>query len=232
MKAELTAYLLGNLPEDRRETVAALLFTQPDLVTEMEALEVDLIDRFARGELGAAEAQNVRARLLSSEYGMDQLRVAEGFAAQARKRQKTQSRVRICAAIVACAMVLAGGAFTYTARQKAAPPTVSTAVIVLPLSTVRGDAHVAQIHAPQIHTPQIHTPQGEAVRFAFNGTEEFPAGSVAYVHTPDRGELQLPIRTVDRSFSLGAAPPAPGRYEWEVNAGRTLIAAGEFDLLP
>ena len=227
MKAELTAYLLGNLPEDRRETVAALLFTQPDLVTEMEALEVDLIDRFARGELGAAEAQNVRARLLSSEYGMDQLRVAEGFAAQARKRQKTQSRVRICAAIAACAMVLAGGAFTYTARQKAAPPTVSTAVIVLPLSTVRGDAHVAQIHAPQIHTPQ-----GVAVRFAFNGTEEFPAGSVAYVHTPDRGELQLPIRTVDRSFSLGAAPPAPGRYEWEVNAGRTLIAAGEFDLLP
>lgn len=227
MKAELTAYLLGNLPEDRRETVAALLFTQPDLVTEMEALEVDLIDRFARGELGAAEAQNVRARLLSSEYGMDQLRVAEGFAAQARKRQKTQSRVRICAAIAACTMVLAGGAFTYTARQKAAPPTVSTAVIVLPLSTVRGDAHVAQIH-----TPQIHTPQGEALRFAFNGTEEFPAGSVAYVHTPDRGELQLPIRTVDRSFSLGAAPPAPGRYEWEVNAGRTLIAAGEFDLLP
>ena len=221
MKAELRAYLLGDLPEDRRDEVSGLLLTEPDLVTEMEALEIDLIDRFARGELGAAEAQSVRAHLLSSEYGMDQLRVAEGFATHSRKRQNTRIRVPVWAATAACALALAGGAATYTGRKKIPPSAVSTALIVLPLSTVRGNAYVAQIHAAQ----------SETIRFAFHGTEELPAGSVASVHTPDRRELQVPIRTADRSFSLGDAPPTPGRYEWEVRAGLILIAAGEFDLV-
>jgi hypothetical protein len=61
--------------------------------------------------------------------------------------------------------------------------------------------------------------------------ERWRRARLRIVQTPDRRELNVPVRASDSSFELGGAAPPAGRYEVEIRVGDSLIAAGEFDLV-
>lgn len=227
MNPELAGYLLGTLPEDRREAIAQQMIIDPDLFRELEILEVDLIDRYARGELDSDDAMRVRSRLLSSQEGANELRVARALASCGMVRRSAKSHVRMWAA-AAVATLLLGSALTWFVRERGSSAASrlmlepAPVAVILDLSAVRGNARV----------PQLHIPRSGPVLFVMRTDAKIPDGAIAHLRTPDRRDLNLPIRAGDQSFRIRGAAPLPGRYEVEVTRGQNLIAAGEFDLVP
>ncbi|HYO12990.1 MAG TPA: hypothetical protein VE685_07345 [Thermoanaerobaculia bacterium] len=74
-------FLLGELKEDDAERVEARLLEEDELFDLCEAVEADLLEAVARGELAPAERDRVLKRLASSPQGRARLALARGLAA-------------------------------------------------------------------------------------------------------------------------------------------------------
>ncbi len=63
----MVLYLLGNLAEADQESLEETLLVDEAAFARLEAVEDDLIDAYARGELSAADQQRFRQRFLATE---------------------------------------------------------------------------------------------------------------------------------------------------------------------
>lgn len=72
----LRDYLLGQLPESESERLDELSITDDECAERIRAVEHDLIDAFARGELEGAVLEQFRSRYLTTPQGRDATRFA------------------------------------------------------------------------------------------------------------------------------------------------------------
>ena len=72
-------YLLGQLPESESERLDELSITDDECAERVRAVEHDLIDAFARGELEGAVLEQFRSRYLTSQRRRDAIRFAEAL---------------------------------------------------------------------------------------------------------------------------------------------------------
>ncbi len=85
----LRSYLLGELPEEEMDRLEQGLIEDDELFDLCEALEADLLAAYDRGELTAAEKEQVRRRLASSPAGEGRLALARSLNTAAREAQRT-----------------------------------------------------------------------------------------------------------------------------------------------
>jgi hypothetical protein len=211
MNPELKAWLLGTLPENDRDVIALRLLTEDDLLGEIESIEIELIDSYARCDLNPADTARVGARLVASPRGVEQLRVAKAMLAR-----KSGPR-RAWAAAAALVLLCGGGAtlMMQDRRPPAATPDLPT--VNLNLAAVRGDAHV----------PLLRIASSGLTRFMVN-LGPMPEGAKVQLQEPGHKTETLPISAGDGSFVFS---PVTGRYQLEITANGKLIAAGEFDVV-
>ena len=85
--AEMRSYLLGRLPQGRRDEIQELVFEDESLYEKLLEAEQDLIDEYARGRLNAKDARDIEAGLLASVERRDEVRFARALW-QAQKDRK------------------------------------------------------------------------------------------------------------------------------------------------
>ena len=72
-------YLLGQLPESESERLDELSITDDECAERIRAVEHDLVDAFARGELEGVVLEQFRSRYLTTPQGRDATRFAEAL---------------------------------------------------------------------------------------------------------------------------------------------------------
>ena len=75
--ALLVRYLLGSVPEDDAERFDELSVVDDDFVVRLSAIEHDLVDAYARGELSGEVLEQFRSAYLSSPGGREKVTFAE-----------------------------------------------------------------------------------------------------------------------------------------------------------
>jgi hypothetical protein len=75
----LVRYLLGSLPQDDVERFDELSIVDDEFAERLNAVEHDLVDAYARGELSGDELDRFRAQYLSSPVGREKIRFAEAL---------------------------------------------------------------------------------------------------------------------------------------------------------
>ncbi|HEV7516957.1 MAG TPA: hypothetical protein VGR07_11715 [Thermoanaerobaculia bacterium] len=78
---DLRRYLLGQQPEEEEDRLELRLLREDDLFELAEAVEAELLDECARGELNPAECERLTHRLAASPGGRVRLAQARGLAA-------------------------------------------------------------------------------------------------------------------------------------------------------
>ena len=84
-------YLLRELPEDDRAAVQERFFTDPEFAGRLRAVESELIDAYARGEVAADRRNRVEQFLLSASPQREKLAIARAFH-QVLREQEEQPR--------------------------------------------------------------------------------------------------------------------------------------------
>jgi len=75
----IRAYLLGQLPEPEAERLDELSITDDECAERIRAVEHDLVDAYARGELAGVVLEQFRARYLTTPRQRDATRFAEAL---------------------------------------------------------------------------------------------------------------------------------------------------------
>lgn len=78
-EAELRGYLLGELGLEEQVSVEARLFLDEEYLSQLRAVEDELIDAYAYGELAPGEREKVESRLLSKPGRREDLRIARAL---------------------------------------------------------------------------------------------------------------------------------------------------------
>lgn len=233
----LTRYLLGQLPESERETIEQRAITEPELSDTLAAIETELIDAWARGELGSEERRCVEEILLASPAQRERVRMARAI--QARDARPRLWWFAAAAAIV----VVAGGAWLLIPRQPDAPvPVVNVdrpsppAEVVMPTLTFAAGLTRSAEKPPTLRM----TNNASAVRLVVEllpGDDEH-ASYTARVQTirgtliREQRDLQV-VRDARGARVIVVAPRlAAGRHELLLEADGELIAQCVFDVLP
>lgn len=94
----LTRYLLGDLPEDEADRLELRLLDEPDLFETAEAIEGELVDAYALGELDTADREAFERLLLRSERIRDRVATAQALARVPRAADATAPRPAVVAA--------------------------------------------------------------------------------------------------------------------------------------
>jgi hypothetical protein len=106
--ATLARYLLGALPPDEEQRLDELSIADNDFAERLRAVEHDLADAYARGELNAADRRRWEERYLVSAEGRQQLRLAQALAArEARTMPASRARTFRWSLAAAALIVLA-----------------------------------------------------------------------------------------------------------------------------
>jgi hypothetical protein len=82
MQEELARLILGELPEADRDRLEARLLAEPELMEQADAVEAELADAYARGELEARRREAFAARLRLSPRLRDRLAFSEAVASR------------------------------------------------------------------------------------------------------------------------------------------------------
>lgn len=107
----LRDYLLGQLPEPESERLDELSITDDECAERIGAVEHDLLDAFARGELRGVVLELFRSKYLTTPRGREAARFAEalqslegrGSVALYREKRRWPERLSLVAAMVAIA---------------------------------------------------------------------------------------------------------------------------------
>jgi len=226
-------YLLGRLPDAEREILAGQLLTDDEVYQAMLATEELLIDRYAAGELDAADARLAEHMLLRSESGKTKLLAARAFLRRDHQAESRRNRWRwlAAAAILLFGVGLSFTIFTQSTRKAPAIVAKRQQVPLAPLATFELALNVSRDNSTP---PTIDLPPG-------NGVVAF----AVRVNAADRSsEYQVRLRTAGRlelgptasetadsggyavRFELDRAALGAGRYEVEVSGAKGLIAYG------
>ena len=223
------AYLLGKISLEEREALGDRLFADPAFAQLMEESERDLLDRYARGALGAEDRAAVEAHLLASDRQNAKVRFAVLMAA--RQPAPVTRRMPSWVVPLAAVLVLAAGLGLLrlrssqsnpveptTQREKTptaapAPPPAVFAALLSPGGT--RDGALQEVHLPA--TTGI-------LRFDLESPP--PADAPGYGVRLLRGaqilwsqENVLPTREADQpilSLRVPASALAAGSYEFAV----------------
>src|SRR5437016_4920897 len=79
-KQSIERYLLGDLPEDEQVRLEDRAFSEPEYLLAVQAIEKDLIDEYARGELSASDRQKFDEHFLASDERRRKVEFARAFA--------------------------------------------------------------------------------------------------------------------------------------------------------
>src|SRR5688572_12734178 len=88
-------YLLGQLPESETERLDALSITDDQCAELVRAVEHDLADAFARGELHGADLEHFRSNYLTNPQRRQAARFAEALQSLDQKPQPHRSSVSV-----------------------------------------------------------------------------------------------------------------------------------------
>jgi hypothetical protein len=78
----MTRYLIGAAPEEERVEVEERYLRDAEYLKQLRALECEMIDDYARGEMRAAERRSFERRALASPQGRQQVALARKLQAQ------------------------------------------------------------------------------------------------------------------------------------------------------
>lgn len=103
---QLANYLLRRASAEDSAQITERLFSDDNLTAELEAVERDLLDAYARGELSAPDRAAVETCLLTSDSQHEKLRFAVAFARRANAAES--NRVRRWLAVAAVVLIVVG----------------------------------------------------------------------------------------------------------------------------
>jgi hypothetical protein len=209
--ATLVRYLLGALPSDEEQRLDELSITDADFAERLRAIEHDLADAYARGELRGQERERWEQRYLASPEGRLQLRVAQALAAHdaraARVARPRQSRTFTWGLAAAAVIVLAAST-AYFATHRPTPRQTNTSTAVRPTPSV----------APQ--PAQAPHPAAEPRFVAF--TLVPPTRSIAETPTlkipTDVDEVRLTLKLEPNDaehYTVAVRPAAATKALWD-----------------
>lgn len=245
----LRQYLLGDLEARQADELEQRLLREEDLFELAEAVEADLLDSMARGELSAAERGRIRRRLAKHPGGRARLALVSGLIAATRQEIPIPPEVKafrllrkpwVRAAAVAASLLVVpgalwlgmqtlelGGAVIEPPRHKLPPwPFIdnSPLVLELALTTVRSESGVP---APLTLSERTRSVE---IRLPLGPDDPSTPFAVTLRDAESQEAIQqeeLTARRVDGGRALVLSVPAdrltPGTYEVEV---RTTTAEG------
>ena len=76
----ITRYLLGDLPETKQVEIEDRAFQDKECLASIEAVENDLIDEYARGELSGSARRQFERRFLASDERRQKVEFAKALA--------------------------------------------------------------------------------------------------------------------------------------------------------
>jgi anti-sigma factor RsiW len=166
----LRAYLLGTLTDDERAAVEERMFEDDESHAALLAMQDELIDGYARGELAAWERERLERGLFATEDGRARLRFARALAAVtqtaeapaprgpihgARPRTPLNASPGLLPAIAALLALAVAGSIWLTidnvrlrrevARLAASPTTSAPTVELAPARTLPGERRVVAL---------------------------------------------------------------------------------------
>lgn len=225
----LRRYLLGELEEEEQSRLEERLIREEELFEEMEAVESDLLDDYARYRLAAAERGQVEQRLLATPRGRLRLELVrgldeianEGRVVPIRPARRELSRFEQVAAIAAMLVIAILGFLVANQRMEPVRPRI---VVVPPSPGETPAPRVPGIEIPPQReeeekivevtpTPLPAPPPSPAalvIQLAlstFRGPGEAPAGETPAGEIPienvppgtERVELHLQLEEGDRT---------------------------------
>lgn len=230
-------YLRGESPEDERDAIALRLAQDDSLFLALEELETEWIDRLARGELDAAEAEAARKYL--RESGQEgRLSIAKAILQAAEDRhaslhgQRSARPVRparrvawwVAVAAAACLVLTVAAWFGLNASRSEAPPerarNAATPPAEVPLVTITLPALLTRDTGASPSRSTAAPGQPMLLRL------EIPEGRTFARY---RADWLGPNDAVLRSFpQQAAASPSPRFAEFRIAADT--IPAGSHDL--
>lgn len=172
---QLARYLLGELDEGEARALDGAL--GDDAVWEaMQRAEDDVLERYARGGLSAAQRDRLRERLAAAPRLRERLALLDGLRVVATRRLKPQRRAPwVIGGAVACAAVLA---IFFAMRGPATVPSSGETVALALLPATRSAA------VPTVHIaghPML------AVSIVLDAEDRYPRYRVRLLH----GEAQI-----------------------------------------
>jgi hypothetical protein len=128
--ATLVRYLLGTLPPEDEEGFDELSIVDSQFPDRLRAIEHDLADAYARGELSRSDRARWEQRFLASPQGQDGVRLAEALVAREGREAGRRPSFRWTWELAAAAILaLATGAGYLAIRHQVATPAPSVATV-------------------------------------------------------------------------------------------------------
>src|SRR5215469_448104 len=106
---EIFEYLLGSLPDDRREEIEQRILTDDDFHREVEACENDLLDQYVYGELGPRELRLFQKNFLKSDIRRRKLQFALALRDKLVAEKPAWVRWSVRSYLLAASVLLAAG---------------------------------------------------------------------------------------------------------------------------
>jgi hypothetical protein len=196
--ATLVRYLLGTLPHGDEERFDELSVVDPRFAERLRAIEHDLADAYARGELSQPDRQRWERRFLSSPQGRDDLRLAEALAARERRGPVRRPSLPWTWGLAAAASLAAIATVTsyLIVQRRAMPPAPSSAT-------------VAPERRPDIQRTAPEKPNAPSAEPRFVALTLAPA--LRSLAEPPR--LVIPAGTTEVRLTLRLEPNEYSRYD-------------------
>jgi hypothetical protein len=217
----IRSYLLGDMPDEERAALQQRLFEDDDLFFRVRAVESDLADSLARGELAPDEAARVRAFF---EESSQKHRIATARAFALMEQRKFGPTFWRRALSIAATVLITIGAIWLAVRNRQlesqiaqltqAAPQTSIFSIRIPASTVRSSETRAPISLPPGVTTielrlEVRAP-GNRDRYRIDLTRT-NGDPILTFNIPAPLPSELPV-------AIPRAALAPGNYEITLSA--------------
>lgn len=211
----IRSYLLGDLPGDGQEALENRLLSEDDLFELAEAVEAEVLEDYARGELAPGQQARVARYLAASPEGRLRLAVLRGLAAMKPEgrlilfpRLNPEERPQVRAAAIAAMLVMGAGAFLLTQWRPELPVNrahnrfpVESPVLIPSQPTPPPQERVATATPTPTPTPTTRPPVvfvATVALMSLRGAEEIQSFDIPA--RADVVELRLTLPEGDRSY--------------------------------
>lgn len=215
----LRRYLLGELPEDEERSVEERLLRDDELAELAEAIESEILEDYARGELSPAQRRRVDGFLASSPSGRLTLAVVQGLGTLAAETRPDNVRpfvrpdlsrpmhrfaaIAALLAVAAASVVLVRIQPDLPDRIVAVPPAVETPVPIVPPGehtppeTEPGPVEIAETPAP-VPSPSL---PAVVIQLALSTQRDPGQGTDPFDVAPGQAaELHIPLGAPEQGY--------------------------------
>lgn len=188
-REQLIAYLLHQMPESDRDTMAERWFTEPDVREVLRAVEAELLDGYARGTIAPEQRKQVEQWLLASPEQREKLDFARALATTFPNASHRRAPWTALAAAAAVILLAALAFLTVRNRQLEAA-----------IAALRSQSRAVQVEPFSGGVYAVYFPGG-ALRSGAGNSLRVPRGA-AVVH------LQLGLEESRRPFDAAVVSVA------------------------